>query len=152
MKKTDKMKKKKVVFLQGAFEIINGGHVQAFKLAKSYGDYLIIGLNTNALIKIYKQRSPVMSWKEKATILRSIKYVDKVVPAPAFSPIELLRKYDVDVYCLTEEWTSSKKVEFKYMEHKPTGEIKFLPRFKNATATSIIKKILLKEAEEGYMK
>ncbi len=142
----------KVVLIQGAFDIINWGHVKAMKLAKSYGDYLIIGLNSNELIKSYKQRDAVLPWYQKAFILRSLKYVDKVVKAEAFSPIELLRKYDVDVYCITEEWTSTKKAEFKFMESKPGGEIKYLPRFPGVIPTSEIKKILLNEEKEGYHK
>lgn len=145
------MKKKKVVLLQGTFDLINWGHIKAFELAKSYGDYLIIALNTNKLVKVFKQREPVLPWYQKAFIIKSCKFVDKVIPAPNFSPIELLKKYDVDVYCITEEWESTKKVEIKFMNSKPNGEVKFLPRFKGVVCTSDIKKKLLKEAKDGYM-
>lgn len=145
------MKKKRIVLLQGTFDIINWGHIKAFKLAKSYGDYLIIALNTNELVEAFKQRKPVLPWEQKKFIIESCKFVDKVVPAPAFSPILLLRKYKVDVYCITEEWLSTKKCEIKYMEALPNGKVKLLPRFKGVVPTSEIKRILLEEAKQGFL-
>lgn len=142
--------KKTVVLLQGSFDLLNWGHCKAFELAKSYGDYLIIALNTNDLVRTFKRREPVLPWYQKAYMIRSNKFVDKVVKAEAFSPLELLKKYDVDVYCITHEWESTKKIEIKYMSHKPGGQMKFLPRFKGVVCTSDIKKILLKEYQEGY--
>ena len=144
-------KKKRIVLLQGTFDIINWGHIKAFQLAKSYGDYLIIALNTNELVEAFKQRKPVLPWAQKKFIIESCKYVDKVIPAPAFSPITLLRKYKVDVYCITEEWLSTKKCEIKYMEALPNGQVKLLPRFKGVVPTSEIKRILLEEAKQGYL-
>lgn len=145
-------KKMKKVLVQGAFDIINWGHIKALRLAKSYGDYLIVALNSNELLKLYKQREAVLPWYQKRDILKELRSVDKVVKADNFSPIQLLIDHDIDVYCITSEWSSSKKVEFKFMENKPNGEIKILPRFNGVVPTSEIKRILLKEAEEGYLK
>lgn len=145
------MKKKKIVAVQGAYDLLNWGHCKSLKLAKSYGDYLIVFLNTDKLLRAYKKRRPVLPWYQKKFILESLKYVDKVVAAPGFSPIKLLTKYDVDVYCITKEWEYSKKDEINYMKKKG-GTVKYLPRFKGVVPTSEIKKILLKEAKDGYMK
>ncbi len=41
--------KPKIVFIQGAYEIINWGHIKAFQRAKKLGDYLIVALNSNEL-------------------------------------------------------------------------------------------------------
>lgn len=138
----------KIVFLQGSFDILNWGHVKAFKQAKSYGDYLIVGLNTNELLKEYKKREPVLPFYQKKFILESIRYVDLVVPAPYFSPLKLLKKYNVDVYCLTKEWKDTKKVEMDYIKSNG-GKVKFLPRFKGVICTSDIKKILLEESRSS---
>lgn len=147
------MKKgKRVVLLQGTFDIINWGHIKAFELAKSYGDYLIVALNTNELVQNFKRRKPVLPWYQKAFIISSCRFVDEVVPAPCFSPIALLREYEVDVYCITEEWESTKKTEMKYMSAQRNGEVKFLPRFEGVVCTSDIKRILLEEAQEEKLK
>lgn len=144
--------KKCIVFVQGAYDIINWGHVKSLELAKSFGDHLIVGLNSNELIRKYKQREPVLPWYQKRDILLALKWVDEVVEAKAFSPIKLLEEHDVDVYCMTEEWLGTKKAEMKFMALKPDGKVKILPRFEGVVPTSKIKEILLSEAKDGYMK
>lgn len=143
------MKKKKIVMLQGAFDIINWGHIKAFQKAKSYGDYLIIALNSNELVKVYKGRDAVLPWYQKKFIIESCKFVDKVVLADSFSPLELLKKHKVNVYCITREWETTKDEEIEYIR-KTGGKTVFLPRFKGVIPTSQIKKILLEEAQAGF--
>ena len=142
-----KTKKQKIVFFQGTFEILNYGHVKAFELCKTFGDTLIVGLNSDKLVKSYKHREPVIPYEQKKFILESIKWVDKVVPATHFSPMELLKKYDVDVYVIGYEWIESKALEIAYIKSKG-GEIRMTPDF-GATRTSQIKEVLLKEAQNN---
>lgn len=136
----------KIILVQGTYDIINWGHIKSFKLAKTFGDYLIVALNTNELVKKFKKRDPVLPWYQKKFIIESCKYVDKVVMAQDFSPLALLKKYNVDVYCLTKEWEKTKQVEIAYMKARG-GEVKFLPRFKGVVSTSAIKEILLREVK-----
>ncbi len=137
--------KKKIVFIQGAYDLINWGHVKSFELCKSFGDYLIVALNTNELLEAYKKRQAILPWYQKKEIIESMKFVDEVVEAPDFSPMELLKKHDVDVYVLTEEWKETKSEEIAYMLAKG-GEVKFSPRFEGVVCTSEIKRRLLEEA------
>lgn len=143
--------KKKVVLIQGAFDIINWGHIKAFERAKSHGDYLIVALNSNALIAQYKGREAVLPWYQKKFILESCIYVDKVVKATEFSPLKLLKKHKVDVYVITREWTDTKDKEKAYMKKKG-GRVVYSPRFKGVVPTSTIKRILLQEALDGNFK
>lgn len=143
-----KKRKPRVVLFQGAWEILNYGHVRAFRRAKQLGDVLILALNTNALLRKYKGREPVLPWRHKATILRSIKWVDKVIPAHDFSPMALLKKYDVDVYVLTREWEDKHQAEIAYMKAKG-GRVFFSRRYAGVVATSDIKRTLLREAQEN---
>jgi glycerol-3-phosphate cytidylyltransferase len=135
----------KVVLLQGAFEIINNGHIKALKRARSEGDYLIVALNTDVLLSLYKGRQAVLPWKQKAEVLRGIRYVDKVVAAHLFHPLDLLRRYHVSVYCLTREWYSQHQQEIDYM-HSIGGRVVILPRYRAVVYTSQIKERLLAEA------
>ncbi len=134
--------KKKVVFIQGAFELLNSGHVRAFRFAKAQGDYLIVAVNTPSLIKLYKQRKPLLSYKDKKLILESIRYIDKVVPARNFSPLKLLEKYEVDVYMIAPEWLESKTEEIAYMKSKG-GKIKICHNYKNVIRSSDLRRMLV---------
>jgi len=133
----------RIVLLQGAFDILNYGHIRAFKFAKSQGDYLIVALNTNELIRDYKGREPVMPWSHKRSMIEACRYVDKVVAAREFSPLKLLKRYQVDVYVLSYEWEPTKAAEIAYMKQKG-GRVCFSRRFRGVS-TSAIKATLLKE-------
>lgn len=139
-------KKQRVVLIQGAFEIINAGHVRCFRRAKSEGDYLIVALNTNHLLADYKKRLAVMPWRNKAEIIRSVRYVDQVVQAHSFSPLALLKRFDVDVYCIGDEWTPTKAEEIAWIKAKG-GKIIIMPRYADIVCTSEIKRRLLNEAK-----
>jgi len=134
-------KKQKVVLIQGAWELLHSGHVRSFRRAKSYGDYLIVAVNTPKLIEDYKSRKPLLSYKDKKLIIEAIRYVDKVVPAPDFSPLKLLQKYDVDVYMIAPEWLSGKTEEIAYMKQKG-GTIKMCHNYKNVVRSSDIRRML----------
>ena len=77
-------------------------------------------------------------------MLESIKYVDKVVLADDFSPMELLKDNDIDVYVVGSEWVESHPEEIKYMEEK-WGKVVVSPRWKSCTSTSQIKEAILQE-------
>lgn len=136
----------KIVLFQGAFEIIHAGHIRCFKRAKSCGDFLIVALNTNALLYRYKRRKAVLSFRHKKQIIEAIRYVDLVVPAHHFSPLALLKKHKVDVFVMAEEWLPTKGEEIEYMKSKG-GKVVILPRYKGVTSTTEIKRRLLAEAQ-----
>lgn len=131
----------KVVLLQGAFELLNSGHVRAMRLAKSQGDYLIVAVNTPDLIQDYKKRKPLLPYKDKKMIIEAIRYVDKVIPARNFSPLELLKKYDVNVYMIAPEWLETKAEEIAYMKAKGC-KIKMCHNYKNVIRSSDLRRML----------
>lgn len=134
----------KTVLIQGAFEIINAGHIQVLRDCKKQGDCLIVALNTNELLEKYKKRQAVLPWEEKQIILSGIRWVDRVVPAPDFSPMRLLRDLEVDVYCLSKEWEYSKAKEIEYVLDKG-GKIFYTTDYP-IVRTREIKARLLEEA------
>lgn len=136
----------KIVLLQGAFEIINNGHIRCFKRAKAQGDYLIVAVNSNKLLPKYKKRQPVVPWKQKAEIIRSIRWVDKVVEARNFSPMGLIKRFNVKVYMVGDEWITSHPQEIAYIKERG-GKVVVLPRYKGVVCTSEIKKRLLAESQ-----
>lgn len=136
----------KKVLLQGAFDILNAGHVLAFKKAKKLGDHLIVALNTDELYKKYKGygQGPVLPYWQRKLIVESCRYVDEVVPARQFSPIKLLKRLKIDVYVLTREWEETKEEEINYMRSKG-GEISWSPRFKDIYCSSEIRAIVIRK-------
>ena len=85
--------KEKIVFTNGCFDILHPGHIHILDQAKSYGDMLIVGLNSDNSIKRLKGPSrPKVSQNDRLKILSSIKFVDYVVLFEEETPLKLIEK------------------------------------------------------------
>lgn len=89
---------KKVVFTNGCFDILHVGHVKYLQEAKSFGDLLIVGLNSDASVKRLKGESrPVNIAEDRAYILAALEAVDFVVPFEDDTPYELIKMIAPDI-------------------------------------------------------
>src|SRR3990172_3744736 len=76
-RKVNGQSNKKVVLIGGSFDIIHVGHVRVLERAKKFGDILVVALNSDAHIKIYKPAlRPIIPEKLRAEVVNSIKPVD----------------------------------------------------------------------------
>ncbi|MCS7151886.1 MAG: D-glycero-beta-D-manno-heptose 1-phosphate adenylyltransferase [Endomicrobia bacterium] len=86
-----KKQNKIIVFTNGCFDIIHKGHIKLLKKARSLGDVLVVGLNTDASVKKLKGKSrPVNSELDRAELLNSIRFVDYVVFFNELTPYKLI--------------------------------------------------------------
>lgn len=89
---------KKVVFTNGCFDILHVGHVKYLQIAKSFGDVLIVGLNSDASVSRLKGPSrPVNIAEDRAYLLAALEAVDFVVPFEEDTPYELIKMIAPDV-------------------------------------------------------
>src|SRR3990167_3313829 len=96
---------KKIVVLSGSFDILRPGHVDAFKEAKSQGDILIVLLNSDQSIKIYKgPNHPINATEERAKVLSAIQYIDYIVVFDQITPNEVISKIKPDIFYNVKEW------------------------------------------------
>lgn len=128
----------KTVFFQGAYDLLNVGHVRAFKLAKAQGDILVVGLNSDALIRWYKHREAIMPFAQRREILRSLRYIDKVIECHEPTALRYLQRLKADVYVLSEEWKVEQGAAIKWMEANG-GKVVFSPRAANVYDSSGIR-------------
>mgnify|MGYP001392429125 CR=1 FL=1 len=69
-----------VVWVNGCFDILHVGHIELFKYARSFGDYLVVGVDTDTRVKKSKgENRPFNTLKDRVMMLNSIRYVDNVV-------------------------------------------------------------------------
>ena len=74
------MQTTKVIWTNGCFDVLHRGHIELFKYAKSLGDYLVVGVDTDERIRASKGTSrPFNTIEDRVVILESIKYIDEVV-------------------------------------------------------------------------
>ncbi len=94
----DRKAGKKLVFTNGCFDILHRGHATYLRKARSLGDKLIIGLNTDASVKRLKGESrPINHEDDRAYILESLECVDYVVKFGEETPHELLSQVKPNV-------------------------------------------------------
>ena len=85
-------KNKKIVFTNGCFDILHVGHVKYLEIAKSYGDILIVGVNSNDSVQKLKGiNRPINTQEDRAYILASLESVDYVVIFEEETPYELIK-------------------------------------------------------------
>ena len=70
---------KKTIWTNGCFDIIHSGHVESLRYAKSLGDYLIVGIDSDSRVKAAKgQDRPYNNLADRMLVLNAIKYVDEI--------------------------------------------------------------------------
>ena len=89
---------KKIVFTNGCFDILHLGHISYLREAKSYGDILVVGLNSNESVRRLKGDSrPINDECDRAQILRELECVDFVIIFDEDTPLNLIRQIQPDI-------------------------------------------------------
>ena len=89
---------KTIVFTNGCFDILHPGHIDYLSRARALGDYLIVGLNTDASVKRLKGRSrPVNNQQIRKTMLEALACVNKVILFDEDTPLELVHSIQPDI-------------------------------------------------------
>jgi glycerol-3-phosphate cytidylyltransferase len=136
-----------IVYTSGSFDILNEGHINILEKAKNLGDFLIVGVSTNKLIKSYKHIYPIMNLKERIKIIKSLKFVDKVIKQKKFFDITQLKKYKISIIVLGSDWEKKEFPELSSAIKKLKYKMIYLP-YTKSTSSSNIKRRIIKQAVE----
>ena len=126
------------VWINGCFDILHPGHIELFKVAKSLGDRLIVGVDTDEKVKKDKgEDRPINSLSFRKSMLESIRYIDLVLPFNSKLELEqLIELYSPDVLLVGGDWRTGNVVGREFAK-----SVKFFNRVDNYSTTNIIKKI-----------
>lgn len=98
------MKKYKIGYTTGVFDMFHIGHLNILKRAKERCEHLIVGISTDELTLNYKNKKPIIPFEERCAIVSAIKYVDKVVPQEDMDKISAVKRYNVDAVFVGSDW------------------------------------------------
>lgn len=136
-----KNRDKKIVFTNGCFDIIHSGHVHYLNEARSLGDLLFVGLNSDASVKRLKGNDrPVNDEQERKFILENLKCVDFVEIFNEDTPYELIKNVMPNILVKGGDWTPDKIVGSDIVLASG-GKVMSLKFIDGRSTTEIIKKI-----------
>ena len=137
----------KIVTTCGAFDMLHAGHLSSLRKAKSFGDILIVCLNSDLSIKGYKStKRPIISQNYRAEMLAGLEAVDYVVLFEETTPNNLLEVIKPNFHVKSK--MGFKGVETETVE-KNGGKIELIEDIPGLSTTNIIKKILEVESSEN---
>jgi D-beta-D-heptose 7-phosphate kinase / D-beta-D-heptose 1-phosphate adenosyltransferase len=128
---------KKVVFTNGCFDILHVGHVKYLQEAKSFGDVLIVGLNSDESVSRLKGPTrPVNIASDRAYILAALEAVDFVVPFEEDTPHDLIKMIAPDTLVKGGDYEGKDVVGTEF-----AGELKLVDFVDGKSTTKTIQKI-----------
>ena len=142
--------KRKIAFTNGCFDILHLGHVDYLAKASAFGDYFVVGLNSDASVKLLKKGNnrPLQDEKSRSMVIASLLFVDAVILFDEETPLELIKFVQPDVlvkgadYDAEEKDLKSKKyIVGSDIVRANGGEIKTIEIMEGYSTSLIEKKI-----------
>ncbi|MDC3113797.1 D-glycero-beta-D-manno-heptose 1-phosphate adenylyltransferase [Gammaproteobacteria bacterium] len=132
----------KIVFTNGCFDILHAGHVRYLKKAKSLGDILIIGINTDKSVSVLKGKNrPINSLEHRIEVLESISYIDYIISYDSETPENLLKIIKPDLLVKGGDYKDLKMVIGKDIVESYGGTVYLLDYIDGISSSIIINKL-----------
>jgi len=134
---------RKIAWTNGCFDFMHAGHVSYLQKSRSYGDALVVGLNSDASVKKLKGNlRPICSEQERALVLSALVYVDYIILFEERSPVNMIEAFQPDYYIKGGDYTidTIDQTERRVVEGYG-GEIILLPEVAGISTSIIIEKI-----------
>ena len=138
------MEKYKIGYTTGTYDLFHIGHLNILINAKKSCEYLIVGVSTDELVEQYKKKKPVIPFEERVAIIKSIKYVDKVVVQETQDKVIAWHKYKYDALFGGSDWSGSDMINNAEKELNPKGVDVVLFPYTNTTSSTLLREVLLK--------
>lgn len=124
-------------YTAGVYDLFHIGHLNLLKNAKGMCDKLIVGVTTDELV-YYKGKKAMIPYSDRAEIVRSIKYVDAVVPQSDMDKLAMCKKLGATVMFVGDDWYGTEKWQEYEKEFAQEGiKIVYFPYTKGISSTMI---------------
>jgi len=133
---------KTIVFTNGCFDIIHGGHIEFLQKAKAMGDLLVVGLNSDESVRELKgEGRPIKSERERANIISALKYVDYITIFDDDTPEEVIREVRPDILVKGDDYKMDEVVGREIVEGYG-ARVELIPIVHGLSTTGTVEKIL----------
>lgn len=134
-----------VVWTNGCFDLLHPGHVASLQNARSLGDVLIVGLNSDLSVQANKGPSrPILTQQERAALLAGLECVDYVMIFDEPTPAEALARLQPDIHCKGAEYAPphGRPVPERAIVEGYGGRIEYLPLVPGVSTTDLVGRVL----------
>ena len=133
---------KTVVFTNGCFDLIHGGHIEFLQKARAKGDLLVVGLNSDKSVKAIKGNGrPIKGEKERANIISALKSVDYITIFDETTPEKIISEIRPDILVKGDDYDVNEVVGREIVEGYG-AKVELIPVVKGLSTTNIVTKIL----------
>ncbi|KAJ2160864.1 choline phosphate cytidylyltransferase [Coemansia sp. RSA 552] len=131
------------VWVDGCFDMMHFGHANALRQARAMGDYLVVGVHSDA--EVERNKGPcVMREDERYAAVAACKWADEVVPdAPYVTTLEVLDEYDIDFVVHGDDITTAADGSDCYQAVKDAGRYRECKRTVGISTTELVGRMLL---------
>ncbi len=130
-----------VVFTNGCFDILHAGHVLYLQTAKTHGDWLIVGLNSDESVRQLKGNSrPINCFEDRKIVLIALEVVDDVIEMHDLTPQKLVEEIIPDVLVKGEDWKEKGAVGAEIVIQNG-GKVIYVPFAKQTSTTNILESL-----------
>lgn len=135
-----------IIMTAGSFDLAHYGHINVLKQAKALGDYLIVGVSTDSLISKHKGIKPIICYKDRISIIKELKCVDKVVKQEKLVDIKQFKSLKADLFVVGDDWKNRKdNPGINWL--RDNNKIAFIPYTKRLSSSKIKEKIIRNAVE-----
>ncbi len=132
------MKKYKIGYTQGVYDMFHIGHLNLINRAKKQCDYLIVGVNSDDLVESYKKKETVIKEKDRAEIVRNLKAVDECIIVNTLDKLQILSQIHFDAIFIGSDWYGNPRwMQTKEELAKIGVEVVFLPHTDGVSSTML---------------
>lgn len=137
----EKRNGRRVVFTNGCFDLLHPGHIETLEKARSLGDALIVGVNSDRGVREMKGPGrPIVPERERAEVLASLAYVDAIVIFDEPTPRELVAALLPDVLVKGGDWAGDQIVGREEVE-AAGGRVASIPVVAGYSTSAMVEKI-----------
>jgi len=136
------MKKYKIGYTTGVFDMFHIGHLNILRRAKERCEHLIVGVTTDELCFLRKNKYPIINQENRKAIVAAIRYTDEVVDQADMDKVEAVKKVHADVVFVGSDWKDT-PAWLKYeKEFKAVGcEVVYLDHTDGISSTLLRERI-----------
>lgn len=122
---------KTVVYTSGTFDMLHANHIKMIEYARSLGDILIVGVNTDELVASYKSQ-PIIPFDERISLMKALKYPDIVIPQHSLDHADKVAKLNFDIFVVGDDWAG----KYDYLKEQGVTVVYF-PYGKGVSSTEL---------------